>query len=59
MVVFRFIYIYNLILIYIFYGIYSDMNFYYFINMDKNQTDATDTTDTAATVAIRTIDIFI
>ena len=35
------------------------MNFYYFINMDKNQTDATDTTDTAATVAIRTIDIFI
>jgi len=56
MVVFRFIYIYNLILIYIFYGIYSDMNFYYFINMDKNQTDTTDTTDTAA---IRTIDIFI
>ena len=32
------------------------MNFYYFINMDKNQTDTTDTTDTAA---IRTIDIFI
>ena len=32
------------------------MNFYYFIDMDKNQTDTTDTTDTAA---IRTIDIFI
>ena len=32
------------------------MNFYYFINMDKNQTDTTDTTDTAA---IKTIDIFI
>ena len=29
------------------------MNFYYFIDMDKNQTDTTDTT------AIRTIDIFI
>jgi hypothetical protein len=56
MVVFRYIYIYNLILIYIFYGIYSDMNFYYFIDnmdMDKNQTDTTDT------AAIRTIDIFI
>lgn len=32
------------------------MNFYYFIDMDKNQTDTTDTADTAA---IRTIDIFI
>ncbi len=29
------------------------MNFYYFINTDKNQTDTTDT------AAIRTIDIFI
>ena len=29
------------------------MNFYYFIDMDKNQTDTTDT------AAIRTIDIFI